>query len=226
MKLLSGLRETDQTGRIVRNVGFRGALNSLYKSYRYAGRPLALILGKRTRADISSSATVDVGAHFLLDAYNNRMVDQALGGSYLYVGPGATFRIECETPVFVGSCSVIVVEGTFTMGDSYINGQTKIVCRNEITIGDGCAIAWNVTILDDHGGHHLEYEDGTYTDSEPVTIGDRVWIGHDVTVRPGVTVGDGAVVASNSLVADDVPTNSLVGGVPAEVIRENVKWDA
>lgn len=53
----------------------------------------------------------------------------------------------------------------------------------------------------------------------PVIIGDDVIIFSHVTISPGVTIGDGAVVAAGSVVIDDVPPATLVGGVPAKVIR-------
>ena len=53
----------------------------------------------------------------------------------------------------------------------------------------------------------------------PVTIGNDVWIGCNCTILPGVTIGNNVVVAAGAVVTKDVPDNSLVGGVPAKVIR-------
>ena len=54
-----------------------------------------------------------------------------------------------------------------------------------------------------------------------ITIGNKVWIGDKVTILSGVTIGEGAVIASNSVVTKDVPPFSIVGGIPAKVIRKN-----
>ncbi len=56
--------------------------------------------------------------------------------------------------------------------------------------------------------------------AKPVTIGNDVWIGGNATILPGVTIGNNVVVAAGSVVTKDIPDNSLVGGVPAKVIRE------
>ena len=50
-------------------------------------------------------------------------------------------------------------------------------------------------------------------------IGNDVWIGGNVTILPGVTIGNNGVVAAGAVVTEDVPDNTLVGGVPAKVIK-------
>lgn len=55
--------------------------------------------------------------------------------------------------------------------------------------------------------------------AKPVKIGNDVWIGGNVTILPGVTIGNNVVVAAGAVVTKDVPDNTLVGGVPAKVIK-------
>ena len=50
-------------------------------------------------------------------------------------------------------------------------------------------------------------------------INDEVWIGCGAIILPGVTVGKGAVIASGAVVTKDVPPMTLVGGVPAKIIK-------
>ena len=54
----------------------------------------------------------------------------------------------------------------------------------------------------------------------PIHIGKNVWIGANATVLAGVTIGDGAVVAAEAVVTKDVEPNTIVGGVPAKVIKK------
>lgn len=76
----------------------------------------------------------------------------------------------------------------------------------------------------DGAGHKLLYEG--YENSKPIIIGDNVWIGENSMVLKGVCVGDGAVIAAGSIVVNNVPAKSLVGGVPAKVIKNNISWEA
>lgn len=102
---------------------------------------------------------------------------------------------------------------------TYINRRTEIMCKERVTIGEHCAISWDVVIADTDY-HELAGSKST----APVTIGDRVWIGARAVILKGVTVGGGAVIAAGSIVTKDVPAGALVAGNPARVIRSDVDW--
>ena len=63
-----------------------------------------------------------------------------------------------------------------------------------------------------------------HTSTAPIHIGNHVWIGTRATILKGVDIGEGAIIAAGAVVTHDVPPHSIVGGVPAKVIAENVKW--
>lgn len=52
-----------------------------------------------------------------------------------------------------------------------------------------------------------------------VTVGNDVWIGQNVTLAQGISIGDGSIVAANATVTKDVPPYTIVGGLPASIIR-------
>ena len=57
------------------------------------------------------------------------------------------------------------------------------------------------------------------TDVAPVVIGDDCWIGRRVMIMAGVTIGEGCVIAAGAVVTKDIPPYSVVGGIPAKVIK-------
>ncbi|MGN8153068.1 DapH/DapD/GlmU-related protein [Agrobacterium sp. 22094] len=80
--------------------------------------------------------------------------------------------------------------------------------------------------------HHFTYRAHNYWDdaqdeteffaarrARRVVIGHDVWIGHGATILPGVTIGNGAVVGAGAVVSKDVAPYTIVGGVPAKLIR-------
>lgn len=118
--------------------------------------------------------------------------------------------------------------GHISMGDDvFINGNCFFQDSNKITLGDRVIIAPDTKFY--CGEHSLDATkrfgvrpDGsrylvTYT--KPITVGSDVWIGGNVTVIGGVHIGNNVVVAAGAVVVKDVPDNSIVGGVPAKVIK-------
>ena len=103
---------------------------------------------------------------------------------------------------------------------SYINDGSRISAQNSITIGRDCAISFGVTIIDDDG-HRI----GLPPYSAPIIIEDEVWIGCNVTVLKGVTIGKGSVVAAGAVVTKSCPPHSLLAGVPAKIIKQEVHWN-
>jgi Acetyltransferase (isoleucine patch superfamily) len=108
----------------------------------------------------------------------------------------------------------------------------SICAVRAITIGDRVLLA-NVAIIDSdlHVLPHLgEVSPGSSdgaldTLAAPVVIGNDVFIGMNSVVLKGVTIGSNSVIGAGSTVVDDVPPWSLVGGVPARVLRVLDKTD-
>lgn len=136
------------------------------------------------------------------------------------------------TARFHGGCEV----GAFT----YFNGAAEIF---HATIGRYCSIAPDVIIGPGEHPVHLfsthpfafggggnrfkkcpEYDairapGGSIIKHRRTTIGSDVWIGTRAYISQGVTIGHGSIVAAHAVVTKDVPPYSIVGGVPAKVIR-------
>ena len=117
---------------------------------------------------------------------------------------------------------------------SYLNGGS-VECSSHVYIGEECAIANGVRILDNNWHDVSETNKGYENDDDlsvnndycsirPVKIGNHVWIATNALVLPGVTIGDGAIIAAGAVVTKDVPERCMVAGVPAKVVRNGVMW--
>jgi acetyltransferase-like isoleucine patch superfamily enzyme len=111
-----------------------------------------------------------------------------------------------------------------TIGDRCTLGKgIGIVGHERIEIGDDIWTGHYVYVTDqNHGYEDLDLPIGVQMwKNEPVSIGDGSWLGHGAIVLPGSRIGKHVVVAAGAVVAGiDVPDNSIVGGVPARVLKQ------
>ncbi|HEX2874837.1 MAG TPA: acyltransferase [Polyangiaceae bacterium] len=104
-------------------------------------------------------------------------------------------------------------------GSTLITGPLSIDLEAPVHIGGRVRIGHDVLLLTvDHRIGNPEYRCGESV-ARPISIGDGSWIGSRVVVLPGVSIGKGSVVAAGAVVTRDVPANTLVAGVPAQVVR-------
>lgn len=100
----------------------------------------------------------------------------------------------------------------------FINQNCTIYDLGGVEIGDDVMIGPNVSIIT--SGHPLEPSlRRAAVTANPIAIGRNVWIAAGATIIGGVTIGENSVVAAGAVVTSDVPSNSLVAGVPAKIVR-------
>ena len=100
----------------------------------------------------------------------------------------------------------------------FINSGCCFQDQGGIEIGDNVLIGQQVVIATLN--HDLNPQKRANMLPAPVKIGHGVWVGAHATILSGVTVGDGAVIAAGAVVTKDVPANTVVGGVPAKVLKQ------
>lgn len=133
----------------------------------------------------------NVGRNFIFDPDDLFSYQTISIGNDVYIGPGAKFSAS----------------------------NSAIIIGNKIMFGPG------VTIM---GGNHNTSVIGSYMydvkekrpeDDLPVIIEDDVWVGVGVTILKGITIGEGSIIAAGAVVTKSVPSYSIVGGIPAKVIK-------
>lgn len=101
--------------------------------------------------------------------------------------------------------------------DVFINSGCHFQDQGGIEIGDGALIGHNVVLATIN--QDLNPKENRKNHYAAIKIGAHVWIGSNATILPGVTIGDYAVVAAGAVVTRDVPAMTVVGGVPARVLK-------
>lgn len=132
--------------------------------------------------------------------------------------------------------------GKVSIGNhTFINGDTRLISRSSITIGNYVTISWGCTIYD-HNSHSLDYierqkdidrqltdhrngknfihsKDWSVVKSRPIIIKDNAWIGFNCIILGGVTIGEGAIVGAGSVVREDVEPWTVVAGNPVVLVK-------
>lgn len=140
----------------------------------------------------------------------------------LIIASGGMLEINGSFECYTG-CSIRIDRGAkFSLRHGAMNMGVRLAVFNSITLGNDVYISENVTIRDSDN-HSVNGGSGII--SAPITIGDHVLIGFNASIMKGVTLGDGCVVAAGAVVTRSFPPKTLIGGVPAKAIRENVSWN-
>lgn len=139
--------------------------------------------------------------------------------------------------------------GDYTMYNDFVNDPRDFqknnvlyhypINRDMLIIGKFCSIACGAKFVFTSANHKLgslstypfplffeewELDKANVTDSwdnkGDIVIGNDVWIGYEAVIMQGVTIGDGAIIGTRAVVTKDVPSYTIVGGIPAKTIRK------
>lgn len=110
-------------------------------------------------------------------------------------------------------------------GSSIPKGSVFYCTEAPLTIGKKVIFGPNPTIIT--GDHRIDFIGRFIMDSNdklpendaPVTVEDDVWAGANITILKGVTIGRGSVIAAGAVVTKSCPPYSIIGGVPAKILK-------
>lgn len=145
-----------------------------------------------------------------------------------------------EDKISIGKNSVIAEGSILTVHNTNISPSPILNIGEECRIGEHCHISvcdevsigknvltgCYVYISDNSHGSTSNSDLQTPPDERELTskgkviIGDNVWIGDKCSILSGVTIGSGCIVAANAVVTHSFPSNCILGGVPARIIKQ------
>lgn len=99
-------------------------------------------------------------------------------------------------------------------------GRNNVIdAVGEISIGDNVRFGPNVMVATMAHAKHGEVIGQAAKSVKKVTIGNDVWVGNGVTILPGVTIGDRVIIAAGAVVTKQFPSDVLIAGIPAKIIK-------
>lgn len=168
------------------------------------GTPVHLDMCQLAQRALQITAEIN-GAYHTPDALRalmSQLTGRPIPGSFNMFPP---FYTDCGINLHIGE-------------NVFFNSGCRFQDQGGIYIGDNCLIGHNVVLATIN--HDLSPANRGTNLPSPIRIGKNVWIGANATVLPGVTIGDNAVIAAGAVVTRDVAANTVVGGVPARLLRE------
>lgn len=129
------------------------------------------------------------------------------------------FLKECGENFKVASQAFIFNPNGLSVGDHVYIGFNTYLGQGDITLEDEVLIGNCVSITaSNHTKKESSYRFGGY-EAKEIIVKRGAWLAGHSSIMAGVTIGEGALVAAGAVVTKDVPAHSMVGGVPAKVIK-------
>jgi acetyltransferase-like isoleucine patch superfamily enzyme len=118
----------------------------------------------------------------------------------------------------IGDTKIVCPENVSIGDNTSLGGRVYLYAVDNISIGNNCMIGWNVAVTT--ATHDYAKDPMNHVVKKPVNIGNNVWLGMNVTVLPGVNIAEGVVVGACSVVTKSIDEkNIVVAGNPAKKFK-------
>lgn len=137
-----------------------------------------------------------------------------------------TIKEEC----IIRNTNIIVIGSSLNLsiGKNTQIAEAEIVCggrNSKVFIGDNVLMAHGIEIRN-NDGHSIYSADGTLLNpSKDIHISNNVWLSQHTKILKGAHIGSNSVVAISAVVSSgDYPSGSILAGIPARIVKENISW--
>jgi acetyltransferase-like isoleucine patch superfamily enzyme len=173
---------------------------------------MVLKLINKIKAKFKTKKNINVSLHKSVKIYPNVVMNTEYGGE-INIGKN------CE---LLYGVLLMTYGGVITIGECCsINAYTVLYGHGDLTIGNNVLIAGHCLIIpSNHNFSDITKPMNKQGETRKgIVIEDNVWIGSGCRILDGVHIGQGAIVAAGAVVNKDVLPNTIVGGVPAKLIK-------
>lgn len=138
------------------------------------------------------------------------------------IGNNCSIGKNCDFWIIGNNCSITIGDDTRISSYCAIEVQED---NQYITIGKDNLWSHHVRLRNNDSHYIYDAASGTRTNlPKPIEIDNHVWIAAHATILKGVHVGSGSVIGTHALVTKSTPDNTVVAGIPAKVVQENIVW--
>ena len=150
--------------------------------------------------------------------------------SYWNIEKGASAVFKGTARFSKGTIFNIFSGGRVIVGNKFTsNANFLLSCADRIEIGEDVLLGWNITIMDNDGGHTMRKVDSDEitNGARPIIIGNHVWISAEASILKGSMIPAGSIIGYKSNVCGLKPStlNSIIAGNPAIVVKEGFAWE-
>lgn len=154
----------------------------------------------------------------VLNAVASSLFDDAISAAlrrsvYRLIGVRSAVGSRIQGACWVGGSGLVLGPRTYVGRRCYFDLTAGVVLGADVVVGHGSTFITAEHELGESGRR------AGGVSARAISVGAGAWIGANCTLLPGVVIGSGSVIAAGSTVVSDVPSNVLVGGVPAGQIR-------
>ncbi|MCC5943768.1 MAG: hypothetical protein JJT94_02450 [Bernardetiaceae bacterium] len=189
------------------------------------------VQGNQNQIYLGKISFIKSGSLKIKGANNEIHIDQDVGLQNVEIEIKAN---DCQ--IFIGSFSrlknsLLLIEdnkGCIRIGDKNTTEGVEFAVTevgSQIQTGLDCMFSNEITLRT--GDSHAIYDRTTHeriNKAKNILISDHVWIGAKATLLKGTQINEGSIVATGSIASGTFPSQSIIAGIPAKVIKENIYW--
>jgi acetyltransferase-like isoleucine patch superfamily enzyme len=167
---------------------------------------------------------------------DNVYIDTSYGFAAFHSNQPDAISIDEASGCYDRASFVVGENGKISVGKYCVLNGSTIICKEQITIGNHCMLAWGTVLTDswmDASSFSLKARRVILEKAAadplrrypfagsalPIVLEDNCWVGFDAVILPGVRLGEGCVVGCKAIVDRDVPPYAVVAGSPAKIVK-------